>query len=222
MPGSTYYVDIFHEIKNSVSLINSYLQLIEKKYPEIVRFDYWETSRIETGRLRSIVAEMSQLKFGEDLQLETMDLKAFLTDCCNTFFCHPEDENITCVLSLPETPLFLEADARQLRHAIINLLKNSCEAMEHNGRIIIHAFAKDYNAHIQITDFGCGISPSLIDSVFEPFVSTKEDGSGLGLHITKQIITGHNGTISVVSKEGYGCTFTILLPLFSFDTESLP
>ena len=60
MSNSQYYGEIFHEIKNSVTLINSYLQLIEKTHPEITGLDYWETSKNETTRLRAIVAELSQ------------------------------------------------------------------------------------------------------------------------------------------------------------------
>ena len=221
MSSTTCYVDIFHEIKNSITLINSYLQLIEKKHPEIALFDYWETSRMETVRLRSIVAEFSQLRFGEDLKPEIIDLRDFLSGCCNSFCFSPEEENISCILTLPDQPLLISADVKQLRHAIINLLKNSCEAMENHGRILIHAGQDDSYAIIRITDFGCGIAPELITSVFEPFITTKEEGSGLGLHITKQIITAHNGTIDLASKEGEGTTFTILLPLLSFDTKSL-
>lgn len=217
MSNTTCYVDIFHEIKNSITLINSYLQLIEKKHPEIALFDYWETSRMETVRLRSIVAEFSQLRFGEDLRLETIDLRDFLTGCSNSFRFSPE-ESVSCILSLPGQPLFISADAKQLRHAIINLLKNSSEAMEHHGQILINLRQEDTYASIRITDFGCGIAPEIIASVFEPFITTKEDGSGLGLHITRQIITAHNGTISVSSRKGEGSTFTILLPLLSFDT----
>lgn len=221
MSDSTCYVDIFHEIKNSVTLINSYLQLIEKKHPEIALFDYWESSRMETSRLRMITSELSQLKFGQDLNPETIDLKDFLTSCCNSFHCSPADEDVSCRLSLPVQPLRIFADIKQLRHAIINLLKNSCEAMNHCGQILVDARKEGSDISIRITDSGCGIAADLLPTVFDPFITTKEDGSGLGLHIAKEIITAHNGTIAVESKEGCGCTFTISLPVSS-DTGPPP
>ena len=213
MSDSTCYVDIFHEIKNTVTLINSYLQLIEKKHPEIALFDYWENSRMETSRLRTITSELSQLKFGRDLKRETIDLKAFLTDCCHSFRCSPADENVSCLLTMPKQPLWISADVKQLRHAIINLLKNSCEAMAHCGRILVDAREEGNCIFIRITDSGCGIAADLLPTVFDPFITTKEDGSGLGLHITKEIVTAHDGTIAVESQEGCGCTFIISLPI---------
>lgn len=226
MAITTCYADIFHEIKNSVTLISSYLQLIGKKHPELTRYDYWENSLTETNRLCTIVSELSQLKFGEDLHLEPTNIQDFLTGCCSRFLCSPEDEKISWQLSLSEQPLVISADARQLRHAVINLLKNSCEAMNHCGRILIAAAQKEKLAVIRITDFGCGIQPALIPCIFEPFTTTKEDGSGLGLHIARQIIAAHHGTITVDSAEGKGCTFTISLPCLcenaSSGTEALP
>ena len=74
------YMKIFHEIKNSVTLINSYLQLVEKKNPQISSFDYWDSSKSEVARLRTVVTELSQVKFGDSLQLEYTDLIYFLTE----------------------------------------------------------------------------------------------------------------------------------------------
>ncbi len=213
MSNSQYYGEIFHEIKNSVTLINSYLQLIEKKHPEITSLDYWETSKNETSRLRGIVAELSQIKFGKDLKRETIDIREFLSDCCNAIRFTSGDENISCTLSMPEQPLLVPADTKQLRHAIINILKNSCEAMHHSGEILVDASPKARRITIHITDFGCGISPNILPYIFDPFITTKEDGSGLGLNITKQIIAAHKGTIAVNSTEGKGTTFTLTLPM---------
>ena len=114
---------------------------------------------------------------------------------------------------MPSQPLLVSIDSRQLRHAIVNLLKNSCEAMKHHGRILVNAFQESEYAVIRTTDFGCGIPADMIHHIVDPFTTTKEDGSGLGLSIARQVIVAHNGTITVVSREGEGCTFTITLPL---------
>ena len=84
--------------------------------------------------------------------------------------------------------------------------------MQYQGRIQVALSQEKNTVRIHITDFGGGIAPELLDKIFDPFYTTKEDGSGLGLSITKQIITAHNGTICVESQEGKGCTFTISLP----------
>lgn len=211
------YMKIFHEIKNSVTLINSYLQLVEKKNPQISNFDYWESSKSEVARLRTVVTELSQIRFGDSLQLEHMDLKPFLAECSNSFHSFDGTEQIFCMLSMPEHPCVAAIDAKQLRHAILNLLKNSCEAMEHHGTIQLSLHQDENSASICITDSGGGIAPDVIDHIFDPFITTKSEGSGLGLSITKQIITAHHGSITVESQKGIGSTFTILLPLVYID-----
>ncbi len=213
MLNSEYYSQVFHEIKNSVTLINSYLQLLEKKHSEITAFDYWTTSKKETARLCSIATELSQVKLGSQLVLAHIDLREFLSGCCSGFQCSAGEEGISCTLSMPARPLMVSIDARQLRHAFVNLLKNACEAMNHHGSILVSAFPESEQAIVRITDFGCGISSDIISHIFDPFISTKEDGSGLGLNIAQQVINAHNGSIDVASKEGEGCTFTISLPI---------
>lgn len=215
MLNSEYYSQVFHEIKNSVTLINSYLQLIEKKHSEIAAYDYWITSKKETARLCSITTELSQVKLGSQLVLARVDLREFLSGCCAGFQCSFGEDGVSCKLSMPPRPLMASIDSRQFRHAIINLLKNSCEAMKHHGCILVDAFQEPKHAVIRITDFGCGIDADMIGHIFEPFTSTKEEGSGLGLNIARQVIEAHNGAISVASKAGEGCTFTISLPLAS-------
>lgn len=212
MLNSEYYSQVFHEIKNSVTLINSYLQLIEKRHSEITAFDYWTTSRMEAARLCSITTELSQIKLGSQLVLTRVDLREFLADCCTGLQCSAGEDGISCTLALPAQPLMVSIDSRQLRHAIVNLLKNSCEAMNHHGRILVDAFGRPGHAVIHITDSGCGIPANMISHIFDPFITTKENGSGLGLNIARQVICAHNGSISVASKEGAGCTFTISLP----------
>lgn len=212
MLNNEYYSQVFHEMKNSVTLINSYLQLIEKKYPAVADLDYWSTSKTETARLRAITTELSQVKLGSQLVLETLDLRNFISDCCYDFCCSGDEEGITYSLTLPDQPLLVSIDAKQLRHAMVNLLKNSCEAMSNKGTIAIEAFADRGLLTVRIKDSGCGIPSDMIGHIFDPFVTTKEEGSGLGLNITRQVLLAHKGTISVESTLGEGSTFTLTLP----------
>ncbi len=212
MPNTEYYSQIIHEIKNSITLINSYLQLIERKHPEITTCDYWSSVCSETSRLRTIATEFSQLKLGSNLYLEYVDIRNIVRDCCNDFQAMCNDCNISCQLAMPAQPLMASIDIKQFRHAIINLLKNACEAMPHRGKVLVSALMETNHVCISITDYGCGIAPDIIPHIFDAFVTTKGDGSGLGLDITRRIIHAHNGSISVSSIEGEGSTFTILLP----------
>ena len=85
--------------------------------------------------------------------------------------------------------------------------------MNHDGVATLHVFCVNDSLKITVTDQGGGLDSALADTIFQPFITSKTGGSGLGLVITKQIIEAHHGTISCESRPGDGCTFTISLPL---------
>jgi len=114
---------------------------------------------------------------------------------------------------LPETSI----DSDQMKEVLVNILVNACEAMGEGGSIQIEEEAGSWPTLgdavlIRIQDSGPGIAPAIINKMFEPFFSSKEEGSGLGLSIVKRIIEEHGGDIQVHSEEGVGATFTIALP----------
>ncbi len=111
----------------------------------------------------------------------------------------------------------VDIDPDQFKEALINIILNACEAMGDGGRIIIEekeGYISPTGRVVTLTikDTGPGIPESIIDKIFEPFFSTKEDGSGLGLSIAKRIIEEHKGWINCKSQKGMGATFTIVLP----------
>jgi two-component system sensor kinase FixL len=109
----------------------------------------------------------------------------------------------------PDLPI-INGDRDKLKQAVLNLLKNSMEAMLSGGIIKITASSGPGMVTIQVADSGAGISPDI--DIFQPFVTSKNQGTGLGLVIVRQIITAHHGTISYTSEHGTGTVFTISLP----------
>ena len=110
----------------------------------------------------------------------------------------------------PELPL-LNADAERLKQVFLNLFKNAIEAMPSGGKLMIGAAAQNQAVAIHISDTGIGI-PQQVD-IFQPFTTTKQSGSGLGLSVVRELLAAHGGTISYTSGKGEGTTFKILLPL---------
>ena len=106
----------------------------------------------------------------------------------------------------------IKCNITQLNQVFMNLILNSSQAMD-RGEIWIKTWNYDKSIFITIRDNGKGISKEILDRIFEPFYSTKELGSGLGLSISKQIIKQHDGDISVESEEGKGTTMIIKLPM---------
>jgi signal transduction histidine kinase len=112
----------------------------------------------------------------------------------------------------------ISADSDQLKEVLVNLMINACEAMGEGGSIhIVEEMAKHESfgdaVTIRIEDSGPGIPVEILEKIFEPFYSIKEEGSGLGLSIAKRIIEDHGGEISAGSKEGKGAVFSIVLPM---------
>jgi two-component system, NtrC family, nitrogen regulation sensor histidine kinase NtrY len=110
--------------------------------------------------------------------------------------------------------LTLSADFNQVEQILINLIKNGIEALScgENGTIILKAFYDNESTVIIVEDNGKGISQEIIDDIFVPFYTTKENGSGIGLSLSKQIMQNHNGTISVNSIPDEGSAFTLKFP----------
>ena len=120
------------------------------------------------------------------------------------------EHNIEIQTSLAPNLPVISIDGDKVKQALLNLVKNAGEAMPQGGRITIDAFMANNVVIVEITDTGEGI-PLDIDA-FEPFVTTKKEGTGVGLVIVRQIVIAHGGKISYRSKPGEGTTFRLELP----------
>jgi signal transduction histidine kinase len=112
-----------------------------------------------------------------------------------------------------EPNLFIHCNEEQIKQVLINLKKNGIEAIESTGTVKVQVSAQEKTVAIKIKDNGKGIPRHIQHRLGEPFYSTKEKGTGLGIMVCYRIIEQHNGTIEFSSKEGEGTTFIIRLPL---------
>lgn len=206
------YQKIIHEIKNSVCIIGSSLQLIQKQHPDVASFHYWNDVMSDLSNLNHLFSEVATARLCENLNLKPIHTADFLNDIkqrCSSLF----HKDISLSLSMADSLSDINIDSVCLSHAILNLLKNAEEAIDSVGFVQIKALQENHHLILSITDNGCGISSDNLSHLFTPLYSSKENGSGLGLAITKQIITSHQGTISCHSVPGEGTTFTIMLPV---------
>jgi signal transduction histidine kinase len=108
----------------------------------------------------------------------------------------------------------IDIDHAQVRQALLNLMRNSAEALgDDGGRIEVATRASGDRVELRVSDNGPGIPTDVLGQLFEPFFTTKEGGTGLGLALTQQIIREHGGSIEVESAVGEGATFVVSLPL---------
>jgi signal transduction histidine kinase len=123
--------------------------------------------------------------------------------------------NISFMMENKAGDQLIEADAEQLSMVLINLIKNAKEALEHtkNPSINMQISAKNQWLLIEVTDNGPGIEPEAMEDIFIPFFTTKENGSGIGLSLSRQIIQQHGGAIKVYSEVGKGSRFVVQLKI---------
>ena len=147
-------------------------------------------------------------------KLEEFDIRDLLGRCLVLFSARIQDQKVSVEKFFPHQPVIIHADPVQIEQAMINILKNALDALESIDeprlQIAIRKQA-DAKTSIEFSDNGPGISPEVQEQIFVPFFTTKENGSGIGLSLTRQIIHMHRGKISCTSEVGKGTLFTVVL-----------
>jgi two-component system, sporulation sensor kinase E len=209
---------VAHEIGNPLNSLNIHLQLIERrlrKAPSELRSDIGElvaTAKSEIQRLDSIVHQFLRAIRPSTPQFETRDLNEILEE--SVAFLRPEirDRDIIVELDLEPTLPRLQVDRDQMKQAFYNVIKNAFQAMKTGGILRIRSWRSDLYVSISFNDTGGGISQEQMSKLYQPYVTTKSSGSGLGLLIVRRIVREHGGEIEIESNEGKGVRVTIHLP----------
>lgn len=212
MFGVEQYEFILHEIKNSVCLIGGSLQLIEKQHPQVREFNYWNSTMSDISKLTHMFEEFSSFRSFKNVKKETVDMNVFFHDIHKNFSTLLQGQS-HYRFDIPDILPSMEIDPLWLRNAILNLIKNAAEAVGTDGEIVLSAKMDENNLCIQICDTGCGIPEESLSTIFMPMFTSKSNGTGLGLPISKLIVEAHGGSLNCSSVVGEGSTFTILLPI---------
>lgn len=204
---------ISHEVRNPVTIINSFLQLYEAKHPDITQDPYWIKINENVSYLRSLLDNLSFYNHSETVHKKMVNPCTLLN--CAIESIRPCLEQRPVALHFhQETPVpDIPLDAVKIQQVFYNILRNSAEALTNQKHDTITASiqAKASQVIIEIADNGCGIPSEYLDTLFDPFVTHKEEGNGLGLAICQRIIEAHNGSIQVTSQPGK-TVFSICLP----------
>ncbi|MBI4653821.1 MAG: HAMP domain-containing histidine kinase [Nitrospirae bacterium] len=206
---------VAHEINNPLSNISTSCQILKEEIEEAdIEYKRELLSQIEaeTDRAKDIVRTV--LEFSRAGKKEIINLKNTVNESIRLIRGEvPSKVNIR--VDVPND-IRLFADKQKLQQVFLNLIKNSMEAIEDEGKIFISAKKGKGNiVEIEVRDTGIGMEPEIVSKIFEPFFTKKETkkGYGLGLFVVHNIVEEHGGTIDVESQVGYGTTFLIRLPL---------
>jgi two-component system, sporulation sensor kinase E len=209
---------VAHEIGNPLNSLTIHLQLMERrlrKLPAEYRGDLDESVRVakdEIRRLDFIVSQFLRALRPAPLQMARADVNALVEESVSFLAAEVADRDILVELELAKNLPALELDRDQMKQAFYNIIRNSSQAMRSGGILrIFTGLEPDYVA-VAFTDTGGGIDPEAMSKVFNPYFTTKENGSGLGLLIVRRIVREHGGDIELRSDTGRGLTVTIRLP----------
>ena len=205
-----------HEVANSLNGIFASLQLLDMKAreenspdPELKSLLGSATQEIK--RLGSLLQDFRSFVRPQKYYIEAMDLAGLIDEAINTEKLLYDSMGIKVKFEFPDALSPVMVDEEKIKQAILSICKNAVEAMPSGGVLKFRAYESEGGIFLEIADTGAGIPKGL--EIFEPFLTTKPLGSGLGLPIVSQIISAHKGTIDYASEAGKGTTFKIGLPV---------
>jgi PAS domain S-box-containing protein len=208
---------IAHEIRNPLTVSRGFIDLILRN-PEALESQkqmmYLDMVSKEMERIAALVTEFLQLsKPSQTNKMYMLSVSKIIQQVIDFMAGEANLKNIQCTYTVHSERL-IYADENQMKQVFMNLIRNAFEAMPNGGklRIIVSDVPEQKMTTIVLTDNGVGIEQHKLAKIFNPFFTTKDTGTGLGLSTAYQIITHHGGTIEVKSWVGIGTQFTIRLP----------
>ncbi len=215
---------IAHEIRNPLIAINTAVSILkDEKDLSPEGQQVLDVVKEETDHLAAIVDDFLKYARPKKLVLEKEDLNKLIRDALKRF----KDqcgEKMVWIEQYDETLPPISMDRHQLQQVITNLLSNSIDAMPTGGKVFVETSfnggKNEKHVRIVIKDTGSGIQSDLLMKIFQPFFSTKEKGTGMGLAICRRIVNQHCGEMYVESEPGKGAVFTVALPVENQPLES--
>jgi len=216
---TTLTAGVAHEIKNPLASIGIHIELIRKTLSgrksvsarqvaenlEVIKEEVERLNRIVVDFLFAVRPLNTELILDEPNRL-VRELLEFLRF-------ELEQAGIRVELALLEPSPLIRLDEKYMKQALLNIIKNAISAMPKGGTLRIESQRKGASLQLKVSDEGVGIPEGNLDKIFEPYFTTKEFGSGLGLTLVYKIVKEHLGEIAVSSQVGSGTTFTLSFPI---------
>lgn len=203
---------IAHEIRNPMTALKGFIQLLEDSIQENHSM-YFNIISSELERIDSIINEFLILAKPQAVKFIRKDITEIMKETVDFLNAQAMLHNVQIQTFFDKELPFIFCEPNQMKKVFINLIKNAIEVMPKGGMItVIMESTTDQTLHISIRDEGAGISKDKIKKLGQPFFTTKEKGTGLGLMVTYKIIEEHKGSIIVESEMGVGSIFHIYLP----------
>jgi signal transduction histidine kinase len=207
-------VGLVHDISHPIQNIGNSCKLIVKMFDDLeYRESFKRTVEREFDQVKRVLEDLRNLARPKPLEKFPLDLNKALHDAAESMLPSAESSGISLETELVFGPLYIEGDLYALNRVHRNLITNAFQATPPRGRVIIRTKRQNDEAIVEIADTGSGIPADRLGTIFDDFVTTKKQGLGLGLALSKKMVEQLGGTIAVASQVGLGTTFTMRFPV---------
>jgi len=209
---------VAHEIRNPLNAIQILVQRLEReakpdkeKLPKFIEFT--RVIREEVQRLNGIIEQFLSFAKASPTIFNKCNPEKLVRDIIYLERGLTEQKKIKLIEKYPEKIKPILADSKQIKQALINVIKNAIEATPEGGEIIVTVLQDKINLSIIVEDSGCGMDFEEYERAFDLYFSTKDNGTGLGLTITRKIIEQHDGKITLSPRKNEGTKVEIIIPV---------
>ncbi len=206
---------VAHEIRNPVMIIGGFTRRIKVLSNDNIGLQkYTDIILNETARLERLVRKVHEFAEVQSASLIPGELEPVIEEVLSRYKSLSEKQNVEVVASIENNLPVIKMDAPQMIVALSNIFENAMESIRDSGKIVLNVNREGDNyIRMIIRDSGSGIDQEDLDSIYDPFKTSKTSGAGLGLTMVHQIIMNHHGEIRITSKKTEGTTVTIRLPV---------
>lgn len=203
-----------HEIRNPIAAAKSLVQQMGEDPTSVENVEYAKVAMDELDRVEKQISHLLRFAKEEDCQFEHANLAAIVDAALTQMRAKLDTAQVRVTRNYIGGPT-VNVDKEKLKQVFANVLDNAIDALSAAPERRIDLFIENggKRATVRLRDNGSGIAPERLEKIFNPFFTTKEHGTGLGMAISKKIVEAHEGTIDVVSEPGRGTEFAVTLPL---------
>ncbi len=213
---------IAHELRNPLTSVKLLIQTATQRQTQgALAGKQLQVVQQEIARMEGTIQGLLDFARPSELHRVPHDLQMPLRRALNLVEGRARQQNVTVVKESPDTPIMVNGDPEQLHQIFVNLLLNGIEAMPQGGALDVAIQTGGGTCRVSVSDSGTGIQQRILERIFEPFVTSKEHGTGLGLAVSHRIAAEHGGILLAANRADGGAVFTLELPLFAQSTNSM-
>ncbi len=211
---------VAHEIRNPLTALKGFTQILRSKASSH-DLPFYEIMHSELQRIEVITNELLMLAKPRDCKFKAVQVGSIVQEVITLLSSRAVLNNVQIHQEFEQRTPMVQCDENQLKQVFINVIKNAIEAMPRGGNVYVRIQSQGDTVYLEFVDEGSGIAAENLPMIGQPFFTTKETGTGLGLMVSYKIIQSHGGTMNIQSQVGFGTTVTIALPAVTMSSEEL-